>query len=366
MAATGFTPIQLYRTSTASAQPTAGNLSDGELAINLVDEKLYFKNSSGTVKLLASSAGASGSVTTVSVASANGFGGTVANATTTPAITLTTSVTGLLKGNGTGVSAAVSGTDYAPATSGTSILYGNGSGGFSNVTIGSGISFAGGTLSATGSGGTVTSVAQSFTGGLISVSGSPITGSGTLALTVAGTSGGVPYFSSASTWASSGALTANAIMIGGGAGAAPSTTSTAAGILTFLGTPSSANLAAAVTDETGSGSLVFGTSPTLSNTTNNGSFTEQVYTLTGTALSPANGTIQTKTLSAITTFTDSLSAGQSMVLMLEGGSTYAVTWPTMTWVTATGNAAPTLTAKGAFVFWKISTTLYGAYVGSYV
>src|SRR3990167_10808590 len=41
----------------------------------------------------------------------------------------------------------------------------------------------------------VTSVAQSFTGGLISVSGSPITSSGTLALTVAGTSGGIPYFS---------------------------------------------------------------------------------------------------------------------------------------------------------------------------
>jgi hypothetical protein len=47
---------------------------------------------------------------------------------------------------------------YAPTTSGTSILYGNGTGGFSNVTIGSGISFAAGTLSATGSGGTVTSV----------------------------------------------------------------------------------------------------------------------------------------------------------------------------------------------------------------
>jgi hypothetical protein len=49
----------------------------------------------------------------------------------------------------------------APATSGTSILYGNGSGGFSNVTIGTGVSFAGGTLSATGSGGTVTSVTAS-------------------------------------------------------------------------------------------------------------------------------------------------------------------------------------------------------------
>jgi len=99
-----------------------------------------------------------GTVTTVSVATSNGFAGTVATATTTPVITLKTSVTGLLKGNGTAISAATSGTDYAPATSGTSILYGNGSGGFSNVTIGTGVSFAAGTLSATGSGGTVTSV----------------------------------------------------------------------------------------------------------------------------------------------------------------------------------------------------------------
>lgn len=99
-----------------------------------------------------------GTVTTVSVATSNGFAGTVATATSTPVITLSTSVTGLLKGNGTAISAATSGTDYAPATSGTSILYGNGSGGFSNVTIGTGVSFTTGTLSATGSGGTVTSV----------------------------------------------------------------------------------------------------------------------------------------------------------------------------------------------------------------
>jgi hypothetical protein len=62
MAATGFTPIQLYRTTTASAAPAAGNLADGELAINTLDEKLYFKNSAGTVKLLASTAGAAGDV----------------------------------------------------------------------------------------------------------------------------------------------------------------------------------------------------------------------------------------------------------------------------------------------------------------
>jgi hypothetical protein len=49
---------------------------------------------------------------TTSVVSANGFAGTVANATTTPAISLSTTVTGILKGNGTSVSAAVAGTDY--------------------------------------------------------------------------------------------------------------------------------------------------------------------------------------------------------------------------------------------------------------
>jgi len=55
MSATNFTPIQLYRTTTASAAPSAGNLAAGELAINLTDEKLFFKNAGGTVKVLASS-----------------------------------------------------------------------------------------------------------------------------------------------------------------------------------------------------------------------------------------------------------------------------------------------------------------------
>lgn len=57
-------------------------------------------------------AGGSGTVTTVSVATANGFAGSVATATTTPAITLTTSITGVIKGNGTAISQATAGTDY--------------------------------------------------------------------------------------------------------------------------------------------------------------------------------------------------------------------------------------------------------------
>ncbi len=53
-----------------------------------------------------------GTVTTISVASANGLAGSSSGGAT-PALTLTTSITGLLKGNGTAISAASSGTDYA-------------------------------------------------------------------------------------------------------------------------------------------------------------------------------------------------------------------------------------------------------------
>lgn len=85
--------------------------------------------------------------------------------------------------------------------------------------------------------GTVTSVAASVPT-FLSIAGSPITTSGTLAITLSGT-----------------ALPA----ANGGTGL----TSLGTGVATWLGTPSSANLAAAVTDETGSGALVFATSPTL-------------------------------------------------------------------------------------------------------
>ncbi len=64
-------------------------------------------------------ASGAGTVTDVSVVSANGFAGSVATSTTTPAITISTSVSGILKGNGTAVSAATAGTDYqSPITQG--------------------------------------------------------------------------------------------------------------------------------------------------------------------------------------------------------------------------------------------------------
>jgi len=154
-------------------------------------------------------------------------------------VSLTSGVTGTLP-------VANGGTNQTSYTDGQ-LLIGNSTGNTlakATLTAGSGISITNGsgsiTIAATGGAGTVTSVAQSFTGGLISVGGSPITSSGTLALTVAGTSGGIPYFSSASTWATSAALASNALVIGGGAGAAPATTTTGTGVITALGNATNA------------------------------------------------------------------------------------------------------------------------------
>jgi trimeric autotransporter adhesin len=100
----------------------------------------------------------------------------------------------------TSVSGYLTSTDWttfngkAPATSGTSILYGNGSGGFSNVTIGSGLSFSTGTLSATSTGG-VTSFETSLSGltpstaatGVVTLAGTLGIGSGGTGQTTATT-----------------------------------------------------------------------------------------------------------------------------------------------------------------------------------
>ena len=141
--------------------------------------------------------------------------------------------------------------------------------------------------------GTVTSVAQSFTGGLISVAGSPITSSGTLALTVAGTSGGIPYFSAASTWASSAELTQYGVIYGGGAGASPVATAngTTGQVLTATtgGAPSWASPATS-----GTVTSVAVSGGTTGLTTSGGPVTSSgTITLAGTLAAVNGGTAQT-------------------------------------------------------------------------
>ena len=53
-----------------------------------------------------------GTVTSISIASANGFSGSVSSPTTDPILSIGTSVSGVLKGNSSGIAAAVAGTDY--------------------------------------------------------------------------------------------------------------------------------------------------------------------------------------------------------------------------------------------------------------
>lgn len=103
----------------------------------------------------------------------------------------------------------------------------------------------------------------------------------------------------------------------------------------------------------------------LTNPVITGSITEGVFALTGTtpALEPDNGTIQTWTLTGNSTPTDGLSAGQSMTLMINDGTNYTITWPSVVWV---GGTAPVLAATGQTVveLWKVGAVLYGALVGS--
>ena len=96
MAQATYTPISLYYSTTAAAVPTSGNLVAGELALNTVDEKLYFKNSAGTVKLLAS------------------------NAVTAPVTSVTFGSTGLTPSTATSGAVTVAGT-LAAANGGTGV-----------------------------------------------------------------------------------------------------------------------------------------------------------------------------------------------------------------------------------------------------
>ena len=119
---------------------------------------------------------------------------------------------------------------------------------------------------------------------------------------------------------------------------------------------------------TGTGDVVMSTSPTLTNVVFDGDYTEEVFTITDGAsvdLDPSNGTVQIWTLGASRTATaSSFASGQSMTLMIDDGTAYAITWPSVTWKTD-GGSAPTLNTTGftAIQLWKVSTVLYGARVG---
>lgn len=204
-----------------------------------------------------------------------------------------TSGAAILKGNGSGgFSSAASGTDYAPATSGSSILKGNGSGGFSSAAAGTDYVAPGGALG-TPSSGTLTNA----TGLPISTG---VSGLGT-------------------------------------------------GVATFLATPSSANLAAALTDETGTGANVFANTPTL--------VTPVLGVATATSINKV--ALTAPATAATLTIADGKTLTASNSLTLAGTDSTTMTFPgTSSTVLTTGNTA-TLTKGYSNTPYNIGTVSSG-------
>ena len=270
---------------------------------------------------------ATGTVVSVGLSMPSGF--TVSNSpvTTSGTLTVSTSLSGILKGNGSGFTTATSGTDYAPATSGSAILYGNNAGGFNSVTVGSGLSFSAGTLSNSG----VSTVSVSSSNGFTGTS----SGGTTPALTLNTSVTGVVYSTS-------------------GSGIAAATANQVAAALT--GTTGTLNLSSATL-----------TLPAIADSTVSG---PTVYSLSsGTAINWSNGLIQEYTLSTTSlspTFSNPVT-GKAHVLVIinTSGSTATITLPAGTGyaaaATATVNSSNRLTLSalydGSKYYWALGTTL---------
>jgi len=126
MAQTGYTPISIYYSSTASNTPTAGNLVAGELAINTADGKLFYKDSAGVVQVIGTKGGVGSSTTTQVLYNSSGLVVGSANLTFN-GTTLTTandaSISGLTVGKGGGADGSSTAVGYQALVNGTNPTY---------------------------------------------------------------------------------------------------------------------------------------------------------------------------------------------------------------------------------------------------
>lgn len=372
------------------------------VAPGAVGNVLTSNGTTWTSNAAAGGGGGSGTVTTVSVVSANGLAGTVANATTTPAITLSTSVTGVLKGNGTALSAATSGTDYSAGTSAlaTGILKSTTSTGALSIavagdfpTLNQNTTGTAAGLSSTlaiGSGGTGQTTASAAFNALspVTTTGDLIIGNGVNSSTRLAIGANTYVLTSNGTtasWAAPSSFTFPTAGIVYSTGSAWATSYTTSGTGTVVALATGATLSSPVistivntgtlTLPTSTDTLVGrATSDTLTNKTLTNptvtNYTETLYTAnTSTAITVdlANGTVQKLTLTASATITmPTASAGKSFVIILAqdatGGRT--VTWSTVVWPSAT---APTITStaskKDIYSFFADGTSWYGTTIG---
>jgi len=123
MAATNYTPIYLYNSGTTTNVPLAVNLGSGELAINYTDGKLFYKDNTGTVQVIATKTSAS---ITLPVSPSNGGTGVSNNSASTITISGNYGTTFTVTGT-TAVTLPTSGTLLTTTGSGSSLTFGTGS-----------------------------------------------------------------------------------------------------------------------------------------------------------------------------------------------------------------------------------------------
>jgi len=147
--------------------------------------------------------------------------------------------------------------------------------------------------SGTPSSGTVTSVGLTGPGGVFGITntnGNPITSNGSFGITTTGTSGGIPYFSSASVLSSSALLTHYGIIYGGGAGGTPVSTAALTNGQVLIGSTGAAPVPATITPATNSGISITNGAGSITIGTNGVLNTITVITHGTTTYSPSTGT----------------------------------------------------------------------------